>query len=159
MVQWLGLHASTAGGTGLIPGLGTKIPTWTNQFLSDLAFSEPSLLSHRTYPADWTSPPSIQRSLSLQDHEATGLSFPFWINQFAKSPDLPAKHPYVWSNAWTAIQIGLLLGPGAGWHQRESLLVHIMKVKKKKKPLTCPMPSTEVSTRMRAQAASFIISV
>ena len=24
-VQWLGLHASTAGGTGLIPGQGTKI--------------------------------------------------------------------------------------------------------------------------------------
>ena len=29
MVQWLGLHASTARGTGLIPGQGTKIPhTW-----------------------------------------------------------------------------------------------------------------------------------
>ena len=29
-VQWLGLHASTAGGTGSIPGQGTKIPhaTW-----------------------------------------------------------------------------------------------------------------------------------
>ena len=26
-VQWLGLHASTAGDTGLIPGPGTKIPT------------------------------------------------------------------------------------------------------------------------------------
>ena len=25
MVHWLGLHAPTAGGTGLIPGLGTKI--------------------------------------------------------------------------------------------------------------------------------------
>ena len=25
MVQWLRLHASNAGGTGLIPGLGTKI--------------------------------------------------------------------------------------------------------------------------------------
>ena len=25
-VQWLGLRASTAGGTGLIPGQGTKIP-------------------------------------------------------------------------------------------------------------------------------------
>ena len=25
-VQWLGLHASTAGGTGLIPDQGTKIP-------------------------------------------------------------------------------------------------------------------------------------
>ena len=25
-VQWLVLHASTAGGTGLIPGQGTKIP-------------------------------------------------------------------------------------------------------------------------------------
>ena len=25
-VQWLGLHASTAGGMGLIPGRGTKIP-------------------------------------------------------------------------------------------------------------------------------------
>ena len=25
-VQWLGLHASTAGGKGLIPGRGTKIP-------------------------------------------------------------------------------------------------------------------------------------
>ena len=25
-VQWLGLHASTAGGIGLIPGRGTKIP-------------------------------------------------------------------------------------------------------------------------------------
>ena len=25
-VQWLGLHASTAGGTGSIPGQGTKIP-------------------------------------------------------------------------------------------------------------------------------------
>ena len=29
-VQWLGLRASTAGGTGLVPGWGTKIPpvTW-----------------------------------------------------------------------------------------------------------------------------------
>ena len=26
MVQWLGLRASTAGGTGLIPGWGTKTP-------------------------------------------------------------------------------------------------------------------------------------
>ena len=26
MVQWLRLHASNVGGTGLIPGLGTKIP-------------------------------------------------------------------------------------------------------------------------------------
>ena len=26
MVQWLGLHTSTAGGTGSIPGGGTKIP-------------------------------------------------------------------------------------------------------------------------------------
>ena len=25
-VQWLGLHTSTAGGMGLIPGQGTKIP-------------------------------------------------------------------------------------------------------------------------------------
>ena len=25
-VQWIGLHASTAGGTGSIPGGGTKIP-------------------------------------------------------------------------------------------------------------------------------------
>ena len=25
MIQWLGLHASTAGGTGLIPSQGTKI--------------------------------------------------------------------------------------------------------------------------------------
>ena len=25
VIQWLGLHASTAGGTGLIPGQGTKI--------------------------------------------------------------------------------------------------------------------------------------
>ena len=25
-VQWLGLHASTAGGMGSIPGQGTKIP-------------------------------------------------------------------------------------------------------------------------------------
>ena len=25
-VQWLGLQASTAGGSGLIPGLGTQIP-------------------------------------------------------------------------------------------------------------------------------------
>ena len=25
MVQWLGLHASTAGGMGVIPGQGTKI--------------------------------------------------------------------------------------------------------------------------------------
>ena len=25
-VQWLGLHASTAGGTGSIPGRGTNIP-------------------------------------------------------------------------------------------------------------------------------------
>ena len=24
-VQWLGLHASTAGGTGLIPGQGAKV--------------------------------------------------------------------------------------------------------------------------------------
>ena len=28
-VQWLRLHASTAGGTGLIPGQGTKIPQTT----------------------------------------------------------------------------------------------------------------------------------
>ena len=26
VVQWLGLHASTAGGTGSIPGRGTRIP-------------------------------------------------------------------------------------------------------------------------------------
>ena len=26
VVQWLRLHTSTAGGTGSIPGLGTKIP-------------------------------------------------------------------------------------------------------------------------------------
>ena len=26
VVQWLGLHASTAGGQGSIPGWGTKIP-------------------------------------------------------------------------------------------------------------------------------------
>ena len=26
-VQWLGLHASTAGGTGSFPGQGAKIPT------------------------------------------------------------------------------------------------------------------------------------
>ena len=33
MVQQLGLHASTAGGTGLIPGQGTKIPqaAWHGQ--------------------------------------------------------------------------------------------------------------------------------
>ena len=33
MVQWLGLHTSTAGGTGLIPGRGTKIPhaEWHSQ--------------------------------------------------------------------------------------------------------------------------------
>ena len=32
-VQCLGLHASTAGGTGLIPGQGTKIPqaAWRHQ--------------------------------------------------------------------------------------------------------------------------------
>ena len=32
-VQWLGLHASTAGGKGLIPGRGTKISqaTWHGQ--------------------------------------------------------------------------------------------------------------------------------
>ena len=27
MVQWLGLHASSAEGSGLVPGWGTKIPT------------------------------------------------------------------------------------------------------------------------------------
>ena len=26
MVQWLGLHASTTGGTGSLPGWGTKVP-------------------------------------------------------------------------------------------------------------------------------------
>ena len=33
VVQWLILHASTAGGTGWIPGWGTKIPqaTWRGQ--------------------------------------------------------------------------------------------------------------------------------
>ena len=32
-VQWLGLHASTAGGTGSIPGWGTKVPhaAWHGQ--------------------------------------------------------------------------------------------------------------------------------
>ena len=32
-VQWLGLHASTAAGTGSIPGRGTKIPQagWRGQ--------------------------------------------------------------------------------------------------------------------------------
>ena len=32
-VQWLGLHASTAKGTGSIPGQGTKIPqaVWCSQ--------------------------------------------------------------------------------------------------------------------------------
>ena len=28
VVQWLGLGTSTEGGTGLIPGQGTKIPPW-----------------------------------------------------------------------------------------------------------------------------------
>ena len=33
VVQWLRLHPSIAGGTGLIPGLGTKIPhaAWYGQ--------------------------------------------------------------------------------------------------------------------------------
>ena len=33
VVQWLGLHASTAGGTGSVPGQGTKIPhaAWQGQ--------------------------------------------------------------------------------------------------------------------------------
>ena len=33
MVQWLGLHASTVGGKGSIPGQGTKIPqaAWCGQ--------------------------------------------------------------------------------------------------------------------------------
>ena len=33
VVQWLELHASTAGGKGLIPGQGTKIPqaVWCDQ--------------------------------------------------------------------------------------------------------------------------------
>ena len=33
VVQWLRLHASTAGGTGLTPGRGTKIPhaMWRSQ--------------------------------------------------------------------------------------------------------------------------------
>ena len=33
VVQWLRLHASTAGGMGSIPGLGTKIPhaAWCGQ--------------------------------------------------------------------------------------------------------------------------------
>ena len=30
-VQWLGLHASTVGGLGLIPGQGTKIPQAVQQ--------------------------------------------------------------------------------------------------------------------------------
>ena len=32
-VQWLRLHASTAGGTGLVPGQGIKIPhaVWCSQ--------------------------------------------------------------------------------------------------------------------------------
>ena len=29
MVQWLKCHTSTAGGTGLIPGQGIKIPTYS----------------------------------------------------------------------------------------------------------------------------------
>ena len=33
VIQWLGLHASTAGGIGSVPGWGTKIPhaLWHSQ--------------------------------------------------------------------------------------------------------------------------------
>ena len=47
-VQWSGLHASTAGGTGLIPGWGTKIPqktttteTLKSKRINDKAHSRP----------------------------------------------------------------------------------------------------------------------
>ena len=37
LVQWLRLHAFTAGGTGSIPGQGTKIPyaTWHRQNINE----------------------------------------------------------------------------------------------------------------------------
>ena len=54
-VQWLGLCASIAGGTGLIPGLGTKIPqaVWLGQkfFLKKdemLAGDQGQLVTHIT---------------------------------------------------------------------------------------------------------------
>ena len=41
MVQWLRLHTSTAGGTGLIPGWGTKIlpAMWHNLNIISMSYS------------------------------------------------------------------------------------------------------------------------
>ena len=46
MVQWLGLRASTAGGSGSIPGRGTKSPeaTWYGQKKKRINF-----FSHSSY--------------------------------------------------------------------------------------------------------------
>ena len=48
VVQWIGLHASTAGGTGLIPGWRTKIPHAArhNQNVLDTVPSASHLISH-----------------------------------------------------------------------------------------------------------------
>lgn len=46
MVQWLGLRASTAGETGSIRGLGTKISTWLcgmaekKKFIQNIVFKK-----------------------------------------------------------------------------------------------------------------------
>ena len=58
-IQWLGLHSSTAGGTGSIPGHGTKIlqapqPKKKNYYSLKLTLKEeaPHLLLSLSYPQD-----------------------------------------------------------------------------------------------------------
>ena len=47
VVQWLGLHASTTGGSGLIPGQRTKIPHATGQLSPRVTIEKSRVLQGR----------------------------------------------------------------------------------------------------------------
>ena len=52
MVQWLGLHTSTAGGSGLIPGQGTKILQGT-QHCQKIESKQPKNKPSEGWPPLW----------------------------------------------------------------------------------------------------------
>ena len=64
MVQWLGLCASTAGGTSSIPGRGTKIPhaAGRGQKLNLKNKKKKRSGQLRAVPSDWSLVPSLARS-------------------------------------------------------------------------------------------------
>ena len=58
MIQWLGLHAFTAGGMGSIPGPGTKVPhaAWQGQKKKEREREEEAMLLLETCrPSTWNS--------------------------------------------------------------------------------------------------------